>query len=378
MSWLASISLAVLNSNLSESESRCPTLAGWAFALVNVRAVCAVVLTALAASKLVDVLQVIRAGSPGVPHHHLPVLVCESNRCRVYAFSRHSLILPEFNDQTHLPQEAVVWENQPSSPGQFRIAVSSLRSRQEKKNVFCPKCGVELPDDSQFCRKCGQPLNASPSATTAGVQQSPTFPVSKANWTGFKPTAKGRFDAKNLRSGQVALIVLGIMAFLIICGLLTDTSKPAAEQATVPSGPSTNFGNSAQRMSSATASTESTFRDAFISKEQSLMNKADSEAYPTKLVHPTVSANPDDKSVLNIECPKVEPTGGSGDGLCFGVYQVFKNNVALPNEARMADFDRVVIRSPHFYKVLVLRGEACSPSVFCDALVDSGKIEKLQ
>jgi S1-C subfamily serine protease len=34
--------------------------------------------------------------------------------------------------------------------------------------VFCPKCGTEHPDDSQFCRKCGQPLTAfSPTSRTA-------------------------------------------------------------------------------------------------------------------------------------------------------------------------------------------------------------------
>ncbi len=244
--------------------------------------------------------------------------------------------------------------------------------------MFCNVCGTECPDVSRFCCKCGQPLNASPSRTPANVQQPPNFPVSKANWTGFQPAAKGRFDANNLRRGQAALIVLGIVAFLVICGLLTDTSKPTSEQETGPSGTSRNLGNSAQKMSSATASTESTYRDAFISKEQSLMDKADFEANPTRLVHPTVSANPDDKSLLNIDCPKVEPTGGSGDGLCLGMYQVFKNNAALPNEARMSDFDRVVIMSPHFYRILVLRGEPCSPSVFCDMVVDSGEIEKIQ
>jgi S1-C subfamily serine protease len=30
--------------------------------------------------------------------------------------------------------------------------------------LFCPKCGTETPDDSQFCRKCGQSLTAFPSA----------------------------------------------------------------------------------------------------------------------------------------------------------------------------------------------------------------------
>jgi zinc-ribbon domain len=27
--------------------------------------------------------------------------------------------------------------------------------------MFCPKCGTESQDDSQFCRKCGQPVGAS-------------------------------------------------------------------------------------------------------------------------------------------------------------------------------------------------------------------------
>ena len=216
--------------------------------------------------------------------------------------------------------------------------------------MFCNVCGIEGPDASRFCWKCGQPLNATPSLTP--VQQPRQIP-------GLKPVAKGRFDVNNLTSGQAALIVLGIVAFLVICGLLTDTSKPTAEQET-------------------RASTTSTYRDAFISKVQSLMNKADAEANPTRLVHPTVSGNPADKSVLSIFCPKVEPTGGSSDGLCVGVYQGFKNDVAGPNEARIAGFDRIVIWSPHFYKILVLHGEACSPSVFCDALVDSGRIERIQ
>jgi hypothetical protein len=32
--------------------------------------------------------------------------------------------------------------------------------------VFCPKCGTETPDDSQFCRKCGQGLAVSAPART--------------------------------------------------------------------------------------------------------------------------------------------------------------------------------------------------------------------
>jgi hypothetical protein len=60
---------------------------------MNVGAVCTVVVSAFAARKLVNILQVIGAGFPGIPHHHLTVLVPESDCGRVCAFSHHGLIL---------------------------------------------------------------------------------------------------------------------------------------------------------------------------------------------------------------------------------------------------------------------------------------------
>jgi hypothetical protein len=39
--------------------------------------------------------------------------------------------------------------------------------------MYCPKCGVETPDDSQFCRKCGQGLSVVASPTGAGAAAAP-------------------------------------------------------------------------------------------------------------------------------------------------------------------------------------------------------------
>jgi len=39
--------------------------------------------------------------------------------------------------------------------------------------VFCPKCGTETQDDSQFCRKCGRGLAVAASTTGAGAAVAP-------------------------------------------------------------------------------------------------------------------------------------------------------------------------------------------------------------
>jgi zinc ribbon protein len=39
--------------------------------------------------------------------------------------------------------------------------------------MYCPKCGIETPDDSQFCRKCGQGLAVVATATGAGAAVAP-------------------------------------------------------------------------------------------------------------------------------------------------------------------------------------------------------------
>jgi len=44
--------------------------------------------------------------------------------------------------------------------------------------MFCSMCGNEIPDDSQFCRKCGKPLNA-PISTGGGAAVAPALVVTK-------------------------------------------------------------------------------------------------------------------------------------------------------------------------------------------------------
>lgn len=49
-------------------------------------------------------------------------------------------------------------------PYRFRAKYSG-----EGSDVFCSKCGTDLPDDSQFCRKCGQLLGPAAQTTSAGT-----------------------------------------------------------------------------------------------------------------------------------------------------------------------------------------------------------------
>src|SRR4029077_16165555 len=52
-------------------------------------------------------------------------------------------------------------------------------------SVFCAKCGTETPDDSQFCRKCGQALGAVPASGGAVAVAPAPVPIPAA-----KPKSK--------------------------------------------------------------------------------------------------------------------------------------------------------------------------------------------
>ncbi len=62
----------------------------------------------------------------------------------------------------------------------FPTPLYKLRLR--RLGLFCTKCGTDLPDDSQFCRKCGQSLGSAKSVSTGGgAAAAPTLAPTKSN-----------------------------------------------------------------------------------------------------------------------------------------------------------------------------------------------------
>lgn len=68
--------------------------------------------------------------------------------------------------------------------------------------MFCTRCGIDLPDDSHFCRKCGQALSGSQSIGAG---------------TGISAAAAPR-KAKRVRSS----FVLGLIVVLLLLGWLAN------------------------------------------------------------------------------------------------------------------------------------------------------------
>jgi hypothetical protein len=224
--------------------------------------------------------------------------------------------------------------------------------------MFCCRCGVEAPNDSRYCQECGQPVTTGTTSASAVASVPPRI---------GGPDILHR-DVKHPIVTGVGILV-AVFAVIAFFGSLEDRT------------PNTNGGVTSNQSSSVTSATgASSYRQSFVAKLQSVMDKGDARANPAMLVHPTVRPNSDEKALLNIDCPKVEPDGGRSDGICMGAYLGWKGNSAVAKEARMAGFDKVVIWSPHFYKILILRGEPCdnNSSNICDALVDGGFVEKLQ
>jgi hypothetical protein len=73
----------------SETKTRFPALTCRALPLVDVRAICPVVVPTLAARKLIDVLRMVGARLTSIPDNHLPIPVREPYGGCAHRLSRH-------------------------------------------------------------------------------------------------------------------------------------------------------------------------------------------------------------------------------------------------------------------------------------------------
>lgn len=73
--------------------------------------------------------------------------------------------------------------------------------------MFCPKCGAEHPDDSQFCRKCGHSLTGTVPSTPPAKPRSRAIPIALA----------------------VGVVLLIVVAWVINSSRLKNTSHVSAE-----------------------------------------------------------------------------------------------------------------------------------------------------
>lgn len=82
--------------------------------------------------------------------------------------------------------------------------------------MFCAKCGKELPDDAQFCIKCGHPLSAT-----------------------VLPTSPAPAPKREVKWGQVAAVLGALIVIVVIVVSLStgapSTSSNSSFRSTVPS-----------------------------------------------------------------------------------------------------------------------------------------------
>ncbi|MHB8217081.1 MAG: zinc ribbon domain-containing protein [Candidatus Sulfotelmatobacter sp.] len=74
--------------------------------------------------------------------------------------------------------------------------------------MFCPKCGTEHPDESQFCRKCGQGLAAPTSSGVASAGAGTGAAVAPARIPETPPKAKPLVRAPFAIAGALLLWLL--------------------------------------------------------------------------------------------------------------------------------------------------------------------------
>lgn len=79
--------------------------------------------------------------------------------------------------------------------------------------MFCPKCGTEHPNDSQFCRKCGRSLTGTASSTPPATPRSRSIPIALA----------------------VGVVLLIVVAWIFNSSRLKNTSRSVSAESVQPS-----------------------------------------------------------------------------------------------------------------------------------------------
>ncbi len=89
--------------------------------------------------------------------------------------------------------------------------------------MFCHRCGTELPDDSQFCRKCGQSLNVGPTPKSPAQATPANPPTARRYPEAYEWYAKREREGRRRMKHATRLAVLLGLACSFL-GMMTLTN----------------------------------------------------------------------------------------------------------------------------------------------------------
>ncbi len=99
--------------------------------------------------------------------------------------------------------------------------------------MFCPKCGMQIPDDSAFCHHCGQPVNSQPGSNQQYANYNPyQQPYAQ---TVAQPQGSQKVVDKLKSAGSSPLFLIAVIAFSLtivislITSIYTSTSSDFAD-----------------------------------------------------------------------------------------------------------------------------------------------------
>jgi hypothetical protein len=117
--------------------------------------------------------------------------------------------------ESHVPPKSDLW---PQDNDFIMNEIDTASSRQYASRqrdsggsqMFCAQFGTELPDDSQFCRKCGQPLTPTATTTTSPAAQGAAVTPTVA-----APSSATR-SGSNFNFGTIAFAAFSLLS-LVVC-----------------------------------------------------------------------------------------------------------------------------------------------------------------